>query len=89
MPIKQLTEQLNIKQARLQWLFNNNMKCDEYVTWGACLVGDTSTLKWLVEDKKCKVDERYQSVVLDRHIAFAMYSELRFSFVHTSYTLQY
>jgi hypothetical protein len=32
------------KQARLQWLFNNNMKCDEYITWSACLAGDISTL---------------------------------------------
>jgi hypothetical protein len=51
-------EQLKMKQARLQWLFDNNMKCDEYITWGACLAGDISTLKWLVTVKKCNFDSR-------------------------------
>jgi hypothetical protein len=52
--VKQLTE----KHARLQWLFDNGMKCDGYVTWGACIANDIETLKRLVADKQCKIDER-------------------------------
>jgi hypothetical protein len=53
-------EQLQAKQARLQWLFDAGMKCDQLVTWGCCTVGDIDTLNWLHTVKQCKVDERYQ-----------------------------
>jgi hypothetical protein len=51
--------QLASKQARLQWLFENGMQRDSYVTSGACIAGDIEALKWLVGEMQCDLDERY------------------------------
>eukprot|EP00953_Heterococcus_sp_UTEX-ZZ885_P014953 8436-Heterococcus_DN1.PRE.2 len=50
--------QLASKQARLQWLFENGMQRDSYVTSGACIAGDIEALKWLVGEMQCELDER-------------------------------
>jgi hypothetical protein len=57
-PPKANKEQAMVKQARLQWLFDNGMLCDEFVAWGVCEAGDLENLKWLIKVKNCPMNER-------------------------------
>jgi hypothetical protein len=57
-PPKANKDQAMIKQARLQWLFDQGMLCDEHLAWGVCDAGDLENLKWLVKIKECPLFER-------------------------------
>jgi hypothetical protein len=59
-PPKANKDQAMIKQARLQWLFDQGMLCDEHLAWGVCDAGDLENLKWLVKVKGCPLFERYE-----------------------------
>jgi hypothetical protein len=64
-PPKANKDQAMIKQARLQWLFDQGMLCDEHLAWGVCDAGDLENLKWLVKIKGCALFERYELSLLN------------------------